>query len=148
MEGFKMLKSGTCLVEVELNDYLSGAISSERKEEIENHLKDCNVCLEKLVFAYEACKEFGDKSLKGVKPMKSIWKKNVWLVGALIAFTLSFIIHRYFVQLLVATILMGIKWIFDSVNARILIMIYDAWKKGDEEEASKIIRGMNDRLRR
>jgi len=143
-----MLKSGTCLREVELNDYLSGAIPSQRKEEIENHLKDCNPCLEKLVFAYEAVKEFNDTSLKGVKPMKSMWKKNLWLVGALIAFTLSFITPRYFIQLLVATIFMGTKWIFDSVNARILIMIYDAWKKGGEEEASKILQTFNDRLGR
>ena len=143
-----MLKSGTCISEIELNDYLSGAILSQRKEELENHLKDCNPCLEKLVFAYEACKEFNDTSLKGVKPMKSMWKKNLWLVGALIAFTLSFITPRYFIQLLVATIFMGTKWIFDSVNARILIMIYDAWKKGDESEASKIIQNLDDRLKR
>jgi len=80
--------------------------------------------------------------------MKPDWKRNLWLFGAIIAFVLSFLVSRYFVQLLVATILMGTKWIFDSVNARILIMIYDAWKKGGSDEASKVLGTFNDRLSR
>ena len=143
-----MLKLGTCVSDVELNDYLSGVLSPKDKERIENHLKDCGDCLEKLVFAYETVNEFNQIKPKGVNPMKSLWKKNIWLIGAIIAFTLSFFVPRYFVQLLVATILMGVKWIFDSVNARILIMIYDAWKKGGEKEASKILGTLNDRFNR
>lgn len=141
-----MKKSALCLSRVELNDYLSGALSRERKKDIEDHLKDCNGCLEKVVFAYQTVEEFN--KTKGVKPMKFLWKRNLWLYAAILAFVLSFFVPRYFVQLLVATILMGTKWIFDSVNARILIMIYEAWKKGGEKEASKILQNFNDRLNR
>ena len=148
MEGLEMEKIASCLSEVELNDYLSGILSGEKKAEIENHLKDCNGCLEKLVFAYQAVKEFNETKKEGVNPMKSMWKKNLWLFGAIIAFALSFFVPRYFVQLLVATILMGAKWIFDSVNARILIMIYEAWKEGGEEGASEILKTLNSRLNR
>ncbi|UCD54775.1 MAG: zf-HC2 domain-containing protein [Candidatus Omnitrophota bacterium] len=147
-----MQKTSLCLPETELNDYLSGMLSPEKKAEIENHLKDCNGCLEKLVFAYGAVEEF-NKTKKGphsggqgVKLMKSMWKKNLWLFGAIIAFILSFFVPRYFIQFLVATILMGAKWIFESINARILIMIYDAWKKGGEKEATKILKTLNDRI--
>jgi hypothetical protein len=143
-----MKEVGLCLSEIELNDYLSGALSDERKRDLETHLAGCTACLEKLVFAYQAVKEFGETKQKGAKPMKSGWKSNLWLFGTILAFALSFFVSRYFVQLLVAAILMGTKWIFDSVNARILIMIYDAWKKGGEHEASKILRTFNDRLPR
>jgi len=141
-----MNKVSTCVSDRDLNDYLSSALSVEKKEEIENHLKDCAVCLEKLVFAYQTVEEFNKTTQKGVKTMKPTWKKNLWLFGAIITFVLSFLVTRYFVQLLVATILMGTKWIFDSVNARILIMIYDAWKKGGEEETSKIFKNIDKRF--
>ena len=141
-----MKKIGLCLSEVELNDYLSGVLSEEKRLEIENHLKDCGACLEKLAFAYQTVEEFN--KLKGEKIMKSSWKKNLWFFGAVLAFTLSFFVPRYFVQLLVGTILMGVKWIFDSVNARILIMIYDAWKKGGSDEASEIFKNLNNRINR
>ena len=141
-----MNKVTICLTEVDLNDYLSGALSVEKKEEIENHLKNCSACLEKLVFAYRTVEEFNKSQQKGLKTIKPTWKKNLWLTGAIITFVLSFFVTRYFVQLLVATILMATKWIFDSVNARILIMIYDAWKKGGEEETSKIFKNMDKRF--
>ncbi len=149
-----MRKTGTCLSEVELDDYLSGALLPEKRAGAERHLADCAVCLEKLAFAYQTVEEFEKtkKSLprrrQGAKPMKTDRKKNLWLFGAIIAFALSFFVSRYFVQLLVAAILMGIKWIFDSVNARILIMIYDAWKKGESDEAGKILGTFSDRLNR
>ena len=143
-----MQKTSICLPALELNDYLSGVLSPEKKTEIENHLKDCNACLEKLVFAHQAVGEFNKTKQEGVKLMKSIWRKNLWLFGAIIAFILSFLVPRYFIQLLVATILMGAKWIFESINARILIMIYDAWKKGGEKEATKILKTLNDRINR
>ncbi|NQU95966.1 MAG: zf-HC2 domain-containing protein [Candidatus Omnitrophica bacterium] len=143
-----MKNLGTCLRDVEINDYLNGAVSEEKKAGIENHLKDCGDCLEKLAFAYKTVEEFSGKKYKGEKSMKSMWKKNLWLFASILTFTLSFLVPRYFIQLLVATILMGTKWIFDSVNARILIMIYDAWKQGGEKEASKVLGGLDDRFSR
>ena len=141
-----MKKLAQCLSEVELNDYLTGALSGEERTETENHLKDCNGCLEKMVFAYQTVKGFNKTKKEGVNSMKSMWKKNLWLFGAIITFALSFFVPRYFVQLLVGTILMGVKWIFDTLNARILIMIYDAWKKGGEKEATKILKTLNNRI--
>jgi hypothetical protein len=140
-----MQKTSLCLGEAGLNDYLSGAVSEEKKKEIENHLTDCNACLEKVVFAYQTVKQFNETK-EGANLMKPAWKKNIWLVGAIVAFSLSFFVGDYFVQLLVAAIFMGTKWIFDTINARILIMIYDAWKRGGEKEATKILKTLNDRI--
>ena len=141
-----MQKTGVCLPEADLNDYLNGTISEEKRSEIEKHLESCDTCLEKVVFAYQAVEEFNQTKSRRVKSMRNGWIKNLWLLGAILAFVLSFLVRRYFVQLLVANILMGVKWIFDSVNARILIMIYEAWKQGGEKEASKILKTLNDRF--
>ena len=141
-----MQKVGLCLTDTDLNSYLSGTLSPEKKRDAEGHLASCSGCLEKVVFAYQTVKEFNKTKQKGEKVVKSRWRKNLWLLGAIITFTLSFLVPRYFVQLLVATILMAVKWIFDSVNARILIMIYDAWKHGGNEEASKILHKLNNRF--
>lgn len=141
-----MSKVGLCVSEIGLNDYLNNTIPGERKTEIEKHLAECASCMDKLVFAYETVRDYEKRPGKGAKPMERGWKKNLWLLGAILAFTLSFLLPRYFVQLLVATILMGVKWIFDSVNARILIMIYDAWKKGGEQEASQILKKLGNRF--
>ena len=143
-----MQKTSLCVKDGELNDYLENALSAGDKEKIEEHLKDCDVCLEKLTFAYRAINDFNKTKSKGESSMKSMWKKNMWLLGAIITFSLSFFVPRYFVQFLVGTILMGCKWIFDSVNARILIMIYEAWKKGGERESSQVLRNLEDRINR
>ena len=128
------------MTEITINDYLNNTLKADQRSEVEEHLKDCDKCLERLLFAYEAVSEF--KKTKS-RRTKMNFKKNIWLIGAIIAFGLSFLVSRFFIQLLVATILLGSKWIFDSVNARILIMIYDAWKKGGEKEASRIFHHLN-----
>ena len=138
-----MVKTGICISDTQVNDYLTGSLSAEKKAEIESHVADCKACLEKVVFAYETVEEFNKK---GKKPMKKERKNNLWLYGAILAFILSFPLQRYFMQLLVATILMGGKWIFDSMNARILITIYEAWKHGGSDEASKILGSFKDRM--
>ena len=143
-----MQKTSLCVKDGELNDYLENALPAGDKEKIEEHLKDCAVCLEKLTFAYRTVEDFNKTKFKGESSMKSGWKKNIWLLGAIISFILSFFFRPYFAQFLVGTILMGCKWIFDSVNARILIMIYEAWKKGGERESSQVLRNLEDRINR
>jgi hypothetical protein len=143
-----MKKTGTCPTDSELNDYLEGALSGERRGAVEEHLEGCASCLDKAVFAYKTVREFGQEKPKGDEKMKVAWKRHVWLLGAAAAFLMSFFIQRYFLQFLVATVLLGVKWIFESSNARILIMIYEAWKKGGESEAAKVLKTLNDRMGR
>ncbi|MFA5255328.1 MAG: hypothetical protein WC419_01350, partial [Candidatus Omnitrophota bacterium] len=52
---------------------------------------------------------------------------------------LSFVFQRFFLQFLTATLLLGVKWITDAKSTKMLIMIYEAWKKGGEKEASRIL---------
>ena len=135
----KIRKITTCITDVELNDYLEGVLSNEKKVALEEHLKDCGECLEKIEFAHNVIKSFG-RSKRGESEVGMKSKNYIWLTGAVISFILSFIVSQYFLQFLIATVIFALKWIFESVNARILIMIYEAWKKGGEKEASKILK--------
>jgi len=77
---------------------------------------------------------------------KHIWE-NRWLVGAVILFALSFIVRKYFWQLTVAAGIAGVKWALDSSYARTLIMIYNSWRKGEEEEFEKFVERIKKRAK-
>ena len=66
-------------------------------------------------------------------------KEIIFVIIAMICFISSFVISRFFLQFLAATIIFGMKWIVDSKTNRLLVMIYDAYKRGGEKEAGRII---------
>ena len=72
-------------------------------------------------------------------------KINLYLLFAIVCFALSFVTPRYFLQLLAATVVLGAKWIVDSKSMKMLVMIHEAWKKGGDKEASRIIEEMDSR---
>ncbi len=139
--------------DIELADYLDGMISHAGKvihssrgglnlpynvdnlKHIQAHIAECDECLCKVVSAYESA----GKKRKG----KTTGNINLYLVLALISFALSFIVSRFFLQLLVATLLLGIKWVADSKSTKMLVMIYEAWKSGGEKEASRIFEALD-----
>lgn len=126
--------------DVELAAYLAGNDESEYARKcVETHLSECEVCLEGIISAQEAVAEFNKTTL--LKKLKdAIMKKlNMYLLLATISFILSFITPRYFLQLLVATLLLGIKWVADSKTTKMLIMIHEAWKRDGGEGASRIL---------
>ena len=125
--------------EAELAGFLNCSLSDKEKEGVELHIASCPECLERIVSAHESVEEFrkGGPAKKGkVTTMKKI---NLYLVLAIVSFLLSFTVPQYFVQFLVATLILGIKWIVDAKSTRMLIMIYEAWKKGGGKEASRVI---------
>lgn len=78
------------------------------------------------------------------KGKANIMKKiNIYLVLAVMSFILSFVFPQYFLQFLTATLLLGIKWVADSKSTKMLVMIYEAWKKGGEKEASRILKSFD-----
>lgn len=125
--------------DTELSDFLSQTLARQENERIEEHIAGCGECLTKIVSAYEAVGLSGGKRAK--KRKAGLMKKMNWYLAlAAISFSLSFIMPKYFIQLLVATMLFGIKWIVDSKSTKMLVMIYEAWKKGGEKEAGRIIK--------
>ena len=116
-----------------LYDYLNGNLPQKEKGKLESHLVKCYYCLDNVVVIYEGINFYN----RGRPKLK---KESIFLILAIISFIASFIFGRYFLQFLVATIIFGIKWIVDSKTSRMLIMIYDAWRKGGEREAGRILK--------
>lgn len=126
-----------CPQEEVLSAYLSGSLSEEEREKTERHLAGCGNCRKLVVETHEVVKTLKFSEFKG-----AFWgwiKKNRWFIGALTAFIASFFFPKYFLQLLAACVLMGGKWIVEARTAKILIMIYEAWKQGDKETTDKIL---------
>lgn len=121
--------------DVMLADFLDDRLPRNGRRQVEAHIAECDECLCKVVTAYESA----GRKRKG----KSMGRINLYLVLALLSFALSFIVPRFFLQLLVATLLLGIKWVADSKSTKMLVMIYEAWKSGGEKEASRIFEALD-----
>lgn len=141
------LKQRTHPKEEDLADYLANTITSAQRAAAEEHIAACNECLEKIVLSHEVVSEFNKDKIKEKRKAGFMKKINPYLILAMITFILSFIFSSYFLQLLVATLLFGAKWIMDSKTTRMLITIYDAWKTGGDHEAGRIIKNLNSKLR-
>lgn len=132
MTGTKTIKKQH-LEERDISDYLDKLLDAESRKTVELHAAQCPDCLTAIVSAYESVKLFKKRKDNTVK------KLNMYLVLAIVSFLLSFAIPQYFAQFLVATVLLGIKWISDSRSTNMLVAIYDAWKHGGEKETSRIL---------
>lgn len=120
--------------DIVLADYLDNLLPPDNRKHVEAHISGCSACLEKMVSAYEVVKKSEKRKVNAVR------KINFYLVFAVISFILSFTLPSYFIQLLVATLLLGAKWVADSKSTKMLVMIHEAWKNGGKEEASEVIR--------
>ena len=138
-----MITTHTHPTGVELADFLENHLGGKERVHLEDHVASCEECLAKIVSAYESVREF-EKDGNSRKGKRNIMKKiNLYLILAVLSFLLSFALPKYFAQFLLATLLLGIKWISDAKSTRMLVMIYEAWKKGGEKEASRILETLN-----
>ncbi|OIO78900.1 MAG: hypothetical protein COW11_05880 [Candidatus Omnitrophica bacterium CG12_big_fil_rev_8_21_14_0_65_43_15] len=143
-----------------LADYIAG--NPANKKDIEKHLSDCKACLEKVSSALKIGTLYNENKLpaaepaitektkemlsKQIRPVSKHGKnKNLWLAATIIAFITSFIFPRYFLQCLVATILLGIKWIAESENIRTMILVLDSWRKHENSRDDEIAHRLNKR---
>ena len=130
--------------ETALAGYLDGSLTGIERESVEEHLASCGECLSVAVSAYESVKKF--RKYMGRKNRRNILKMtNIYLILALVSFVASFALPRFFIQSLVATLLFGMKWIADSRSTKMLVMIHDAWRRGEDKEVSRILSGLEKR---
>ena len=125
-----------CPDELRLLAYLDGDLGDRARMEVEKHLADCSTCLENLLITKEIDmpykKSFGNRLIKFIK-------KNRWLLASGLSFGLSFALPRYFLQFLVAAVILSLKWIFNSKTTKTLIMIQNAWKERDNKGLHRIM---------
>ena len=146
LKGEGLEKTSACPAASELADYASGGLPRKRQKELEAHLAGCLACMEDIMLAKKA-EGFYMKETKSGGNFGNWLKKSLWLILAIASFVLSFAYPRYFLQYLVATLVLGAKWILETTNARILIMIYEAWKKGGEAELGRVLERFESRMK-
>ncbi|MCQ9207997.1 MAG: hypothetical protein NG712_01265 [Omnitrophica bacterium] len=163
----KTEKTAHCLDEQALVDYFQHKLGQEDCQNIESHLAACGFCLSQLNLIFEAPdvhkqgksaevpEEFiqkakallkNDKSIGGSKMnRKRRIKKNLFLLGAIVFFVISFLIPKYFFQFLVATLILGIRWAFESEGGRTLIMVLDSWRRHSHDQDDEISHHLSNR---
>jgi hypothetical protein len=148
-----------CLESERLADYIAGNLSKNALADIEGHIAVCKECLDKISMAAKAgalwkngqlapasqtaiskATDITAKKRAGKNP-----KRHIWLLAAMIAFMASFVFPRYFIQCLVATILLGVKWIVESENVRTLILVLDSWRKHQHDYDEEISQRLKER---
>ncbi len=131
--------------ENDIAGYLARSLPAAGIRQVEEHIAGCDECLAAMVSAYESAGGPGNKSSLKKKFGKYMKKLNIYLILAVLSFALSFITPRHFIQMLVATLLLGAKWIVDAKSTKMLVMIYEAWKHGGEKEASQVLESIRPR---
>lgn len=138
-----MVKTMIHPTEIELADFLGGTLPASKRREVEGHIASCDECLVRVISAHEAVEISGHSAKPGKGIFKFMKKINIYLILAIVSFLLSFLTPRYFIQSLVATLILGIKWVVDSKTTKMLIMIHEAWKKGGERDVSRIMQDID-----
>ncbi len=143
-----------CPDEATLSAYLNGTLSTAQARLLEEHAANCSLCLENIRTGYLGEKLFNENKLsqssndlirkaKGIAKMnanKKRFKSNLWLLGTVLAFAMSFTVPKYFVQFLVAALILGLKWVSESEGIRTLIVSMEAKRRHSQEtdeEATK-----------
>lgn len=114
-----------CPSDADLGLYAEGGLSGKRREELEAHIAACLYCQDMLVVANKA---IGGRR-QGLLRMPAGRK---WLAGCLLCFALSFFIPRYFMQFLIAALILGIKWATEG--AKSIVMVYKELQRSRNRE--------------
>lgn len=157
-------KTPQCLGEEVLLDYLEHKLDGQKRKDVEEHFSQCNFCLSQLNLAFEAKKS----GIGGKVPSRLINKakallnndkdadhrggprrmrKNLFLAGTIIFFIISFLLPKYFMQCLVVTLILGMRWVFESENGQTLIMVLNSWRRHSHDEDDEISNRIKDRFK-
>ena len=156
-----------CLSEESIIDYLENKLDNQKRKDIEKHLSQCNFCLSQLNLVFEA-KKSNIRNIGDNVPVRLInkakllinngkntigkggvsrMKKNLFLTGSIIFFIISFLLPKYFIQCLVVTLVLGVRWAFESENGRTLIMVFDSWRRHSHDEDNQVSNCLKDRFK-
>ena len=125
-------KTPQCPSELELGKYLDKSASASQKEKIERHLADCGYCLDLLVTAKEALRDFSKKP-----NILRVLKQQKWFILSMLSLGMSFFIKRYFFQFLTLSLIFGLKWALSAEGSRNLVMIFRSLGQKDTADSEK-----------
>jgi len=153
-------KTPGCPDEQALSEYLNRTLSEEKYRYIENHIAGCGFCLSQLDIASQAQlmdkqqsfgsvpRELIDKTKASINTYRDANNSKInklrkkgsifFLLGAVLSFGLSFIFPKYFMQFLVVTLILGVRWAFESKNGRTMIMVFNSWRNHSHDKDEEI----------
>lgn len=161
--GLDRVEGGSgCPCEEVLLEYLNADLPEPASQALEHHLAGCNFCLGQLNIAFEARSwrrrakfvptglVVKTKARLGiVEPpnnnKRRINRRRLFMMGTVFFFVLSFIIPSYFLQFLVASLILGIRWSFESESGHTMIMILDSWRRHARDKDEEISRRLKNR---
>jgi predicted anti-sigma-YlaC factor YlaD len=126
-----------CPSEKALSEYLSGAASAAESAAVERHLAVCGKCRQLLSEAYAVVSRRDMPEI--LEDISSGMGRNRWALIALLSLVCSFFLGRYFLQFLAVFMISGARWISETKDRKILIMINEAWKRGDAGHLEEIL---------
>jgi hypothetical protein len=125
------MKNRLCIDEKLLAIYLCGLASEKEKEYIETHIADCDECLSLLCETDSLIKR--NLFFNIASRLAHLITSNIYTVLTVCTLLMSFIVHKYFLQFLLASALFGIKSIIDSKTTKMLIMIKESLKNENKD---------------
>ena len=164
----KAERTADCLNEQVLIDYFQRKLDEEDCQNAEKHLAGCEFCRSQLNLIFQAGEAY--KRGKGEKVPEELIKKakgligtdrnddnkrimrkkriakKLFLLGAIISFIASFFIPKYFFQCLVVTLILGMRWAFESEGGRTLIMVLDSWRRHSHDQNDEISNRLKDKF--
>lgn len=126
-----------CPSEAMLSEYMGGVLSTAEKPSVERHLAVCRECRVLLSEAHAVVSRTDIREI--LAGVSAAALKNRWALAAAISLGCSFFFGKYFLQFLAAFLVSGGKWIAETKNHKMLIMINEAWKHGDTSKLNKIL---------
>lgn len=158
-------RGANCPTAEALGKYVSGALEPGKLYNVSSHVKSCKFCNELIEGAllystYEkhiSLDRVADKVKEKAKSLNPAYKtkghkiidhlkRNSWLILSLGSLIGSFFASRYFFQFLILAVLFGLKWIFNRESTRVLIMIYNAWKRHNKDTDKELEQIFKERL--
>ncbi len=165
----KTERTADCLSEQVLIDYFRQKLGEEACQNVESHLAGCGFCRSQLDLIFEA----GEAHKRGkgekvpgelIQKAKALLKadtdvdhkqtmrkkritRNLFLAGAIVFFIASFFVPKYFFQFLVVTLILGMRWAFESEGGRTLIMVLDSWRRHSHGQDDEISHRLKDRFK-
>ena len=160
----KAERTADCLNEQVLIDYFQRKLDEEDCQNAEKHLAGCEFCRSQLNLIFQAGEAY--KRGKGEKVPEELIKKaqallkagkvgaglaptrrkGLFLVGAIVFFVASFFVPKYFFQCLVVTLILGMRWAFESEGGRTLIMVVDSWRRHSHDQDDEISHRLKDKF--
>jgi len=137
--------SKECLSSERLASYAAKKAPRKERADIERHLSGCYYCLDAVLSIKDGLRFFNNNNKTNRR--NGMKRFNLFLIIAIVSFVLSFVFKGYFLQFLAATFILSMKWIVDTKTNRILIAVYDAWKRGGEKETGRVLTDLESRNR-